>query len=638
MTKLISLLLATLLLSFNILFLFSCTSDGKKDGDGTSDNSGDGNTGKEEDGGTENGAVIKVPEYKDYNRGTINFKDIVYSRPNVQAIADSFNAVTEKIKANQTAFEEQIAAIEDLEDEYVTVYTMSAFANVYNSKDSSNSYWCDEYEYLTTNFPTFSKSVESMFVAAANSPHAERFENEYFGAGLIEEYKDGGIYTEELVLKMEKEAELESEYSSLSTATVIITYTDDKGDKNKDNDVTVTDTVDNVTMLMKEEYGENSKRFLAVELEIQYLYKDALNERSSELLVELFKARADIGEEYRDGDYLDFAYNSIYHDYEREKSLAFFKNVADYVIPVYINLAKNNVFSENNKTGKAEKVDKVTLINTAYDVLCETDKELGSIYSYMLQHGLYDVDAYSDNRFQGSFTTYLDTYEAPYLFVSTDGKATDYITLFHEFGHFADFYVNYNSTISVDLSEVSSQALEFLMLTRLDVVLKQSTLDYLIRYEFENALLTLIYQSLYALFEHHAYSIPKEEISKASLENAIKSAATDLNLDPNYYNKLEIVMIPHIFLYPTYVQSYCTSLTASLEIYFTETESKGAGFAAYNELLNRADSTLTFEEHLERASLSSPFDEDVLMEIADKIHYAMFGKHYFSANKDNASA
>lgn len=76
----------------------------------------------------------------------------------------------------------------------------------------------------------------------------------------------------------------------------------------------------------------------------------------------------------------------------------------------------------------------------------------------------------------GSYTTYLESYEMPYIYISPEGTLADLLTAAHEYGHFVDGYVNCNQTFSIDCSEVFSQALEYLTLgsTSLGFAARQS--------------------------------------------------------------------------------------------------------------------------------------------------------------------
>ena len=92
-------------------------------------------------------------------------------------------------------------------------------------------------------------------------------------------------------------------------------------------------------------------------------------------------------------------------------------------------------------------------------------------YTHLVQTAMGFLDAYelyditsSANKMPGSYTTYLESYEMPYIYISPEGTLADLLTAAHEFGHFVDGYVNCNQTFSIDCSEVFSQALEYLTL------------------------------------------------------------------------------------------------------------------------------------------------------------------------------
>jgi oligoendopeptidase F len=256
----------------------------------------------------------------------------------------------------------------------------------------------------------------------------------------------------------------------------------------------------------------------------------------------------------------------------------------------------------------------------------------------MLQYGLFDIRGEDVNRYDGSFETYLDTYNAPFLFITAGGDVCDYADLFHEFGHFADDYINDGAGASLDLAEVSSQGLEYLMLLHLDSTADASVRSYLKNKKLCEALETLIFQGFYSKFEHMAYKIPYSDITEDSLCDAVTRAAEEFGFNTEYANNLSAVSIPHIFLYPFYVQSYCTSVIPSLELYFLEEKTEGLGLAAYKKLINRTGAYVTFTDTLEGAGLSSPFSKELLKKLANGIHYSVTGADYYGTIQGTTNA
>ncbi|MBQ1260440.1 MAG: hypothetical protein IIX96_00320, partial [Clostridia bacterium] len=490
------------------------------------------------------------------------------------------------------------------------------------SRDSSDSFYSQEHKYISTAYPKFVSAVEKMMVACARSENAERFEEEYFGEGLIEKYRDGATYTDEVVALMEREAELEVSYQSFSTNEVVITVYGE------------TNTAQYFYDYYAEKHKNNESKLNAMNILITTAYNGAVRKLSKPILVDLIKIRRLIADELNYASYAELAYSTLYHDYTTDEAMALFDSVAEDVVEVYAKLS-STVFYSYSPPSDVKGIHENTLINKLYSTYYEADSDLYEIFCYMLQHGLYDVKNGADlpNRFDGAFSVYLKDNSSPFIFVSTKGYLSDISTLAHEFGHFSDFYINSGATTSLDLSEVSSQALELLTTNALKGELSAAHYEYIKYTQLENIMMSIISQSFYAYFEHLAYALPYAEISESRLDECVLEAAEKFSLNTSSINSIDAVMISHIFLYPFYVQSYVTSALSSLEIYFKETETKGAGFEAYKTLVSR-EAGLTFVEHLNTAGLTSPFESGFARDIADKIYYHIVGAHYYKQSPD----
>ena len=625
--SLLSILLC-IALAFSIsLTLISCSMAGGDSSDENDAPQGDGPSTPE--GSDENSNYhdkIKVPEYKDHGRDTINFADIKYERPNYAAVIALFRQTIDAIEANQISYDEQLARINELDAPYNTVLTMYSLANIYNSKNTAEKFWNDEYAIVTSGYPAFAEAIEDLFVAAASSPHAERFEDDYFGEGLIEEYKDGGKFTDKMIAYWEDEEALEAEYASLSSDSFKISYNG------------ITDTVDNLLEYYKSKYGESSREYLSHSSMIITNYQNKLEDEQLRIFISLIKVRKNIATELGNDSYLDYAYESLSRDYSSEDASRFLDGIAEYIVPVYqlLSLSVFIPYFYPNGTSKSPisttSLTLDALINDAHELLTEVDAELGDIYGYMLQHGLYDIELSTANRMQGAFTTYLNDYNAPFVFISAGGDICDYSTLFHEFGHFADAYINYNSDTSIDQKEISSQALEHLMLTRMDAKLSAKDQIYLKYYMLWDALETLVIQGFYAKAEEFIYSLDYDAITKDNINTQVKRAASEFDLNTKAIDVTTLLGIQHLFLYPFYVQSYAVSIAPALEIYFMETKETGSGFEAYRELIDRNDEDMTLVESIKESGISSPFKKDYLRDLANKIYNSILGKDYYEDN------
>lgn len=579
--------------------------------------------------------TVAVPEYKDYGRGTVNFDKLVYSRPNMQLLINSFDEVRALVEENAVSVTEQIDAILKLEAPLSEVKTMYSLSEIYNNKDSSVEYWQGEYEYISTNYPRISKAVEDLLVACAKSSNRAEFENNYFGYSL-EKYTDGGIYSDEVVALMAEEARMESEYASLSTANVEIEY------NGVDSSIRWKGTVDEVIAMAQEHFKYDEASFERCLMAIDTYYIAARQKIENPLFVELIKIRRLIADELGYEDYHVLGYESMGYDYSAEQMRSMLQSIGRYTSPVAKEL-EYILFYSYFTTNVQPRVNKIAMINTLYELYSKLGGDYKDAYSYMLQHGLYDIADEKSNRYNGAFTTYIDNNASPYLFMTASGFIRDYTTLAHEFGHFLDGYINNGVDASLTVSEISSQALELLTLTRLKNNIPAKNyeyLEYFTLYSFINSV--LLTQSFYASFEHAVYQLEYDEINEEKLIEVIEDAYTEIfGEDTDMEFDLNIVTIPHTFLYPFYVESYVASALVSLEIFFIESdgsENIGEGFAIYESLIRRGTEELGFIEHLESVGLESPFHSSKVKEISDSIYFHIIGKHYYKESENNSNA
>lgn len=521
---------------------------------------------------------IVVPPLEEDGRELVKFEEISYSRPDTDAIIEKSEELSELVKSGNIEYAELLNKIQEIDGIYAELDTMVSLLMIKSSKDLGDKESGDEYSIMRSRLPTVERAVEELMVTLARSVWAERLEKEVFGEGFIEEYVGGSRFNDYVTSLLEAEETLKAEYLTLDKASAA--------------------------------------------------------ERGADIFIELLKIRSKLAEAYGDDSYTTYAYKSLGHDYSPKEMDLLTRDIAEFALPIYTALAQR-AFYGYFKTNRAPRVQREDVVNTLYTVLSELDKDLGNTYSYMLNGSLYSAEKSAKNRRDGAFTMYLSSLEAPYVFATFGGSVGDYMTLTHEFGHFYDDFENYGSTTSLDLCEVSSQALELLALTAFKDTLSAREYKYLYYEQMNSILETLIIQGFYARFEALAYALPYEEINRQTLDRLVIQAAEDMHLSTDVFNDLSSIMIIHLIDTPFYVQSYCTSLIASLDIFFTECANEGKGVMAYKTLIDR-ESGESFTEALERAKIASPFDEDVVKRLADEIHYSILGSHYYIEVGDNS--
>ena len=553
--------------------------------------------------------TVIVPTFKDYGRGSVDFDKLTYTRPDITGLIRLFSDITDKISSEKESFDALVAMLDEAEELYENTLSMHTLAQIYSYKDTKDEIWSAELAFLSSNLPSVYSAAEKTMVAAAVSSYASRFENEYFGEGFIDKYSDGGIYTDTVLSLMSEEARLESEYSSISTANTEITY------KGK------TAVVDDFLSEAEEKYKNDSQKLESYRiLYLNYYYYAALS-RAKSIFSELVRTRILLAEELGLESYQEYAYQALGHSYSAADTEKMMSAVSKYIATVYPEL-KAYVFDRHVKETPDTKLDRVTLINTLYEVY--SDADLRDAYSYMLQHGLYDIRE-GDDRYSGAFTAYIETNSSPFLFATLNGYSKDYLTVAHEFGHFYDAFTNMGLGGSIDVAEISSEALELLTVLLLDGKVENEQHQYLKVEVIYKAVESLLYQSFVAKFEHLVYSLDADEVTPEKINSLVREASLYIYGEAKYSDGAEVIMM-HTMLYPFYVQSYASSLIPSLEIFFTENEAHTEGLKIYKKLISEGLGAGSFSEGLELSGLSSPFNEASVKKIANSLYSYLTGK------------
>ena len=521
---------------------------------------------------------ILVPPFEEGDRELVKFEEISSSRPDTDAIINKSNELSELVKSGSIEYAELVERILEIDSIYTELDTMVSLLMISSSKDLADEASGNEYSLMKSRLPSVERAVEALMVSLARSVWADRLEKEVFGDGFIEEYVGGSRFNDHVTSLLEHEEALKAEYFTLD--------------------------------------------------------KVSAKERGADIFIELLKTRRKLAEAYGDDSYADYAYKALGHDYTQKEMELLTRDISEFALPIYTALAQR-AFYGYFKTTKAPHAQRADVVNNLYTVFSELDKGLGNAYAYMLNGSLYSVEGSSKGRRDGAFTMYLSGIDAPYVFATFGSSVGDYMTLAHEFGHFYDDFENYGSTTSLDLCEVSSQALELLALTGFKDTLNAREYKYLYYEQMKNVLETLIIQGFYARLEALAYALPYEDINRQTLDGLVIRAAEDMHLSVDAFNNLSDVMIIHLIDTPFYVQSYCTSLIASLDIFFTECAHEGKGVAAYKTLIDR-EAGEGFTAALKRAKIASPFDQNVVKRLADEIHYSILGSHYYVESGDNS--
>ena len=386
----------------------------------------------------------------DYSDGAISYRDfqrpyqprvkytaepdIEYVRPDVDGLCSTLKSIGASATGGKAAAADIINQFDAAYDDYVLFNTMGELAYLRYTRDLSDSYYEAEYTWCTDQTTRVEKAIEDCYTTMAKSSLRSALEEQYFGEDFFASYDSDGVYSDaRTVALLQQESELQAQYVALQN----------------DPAIEWNGAVRSVSELL-----EN-----AVTADLYYevlgAYYDAYGAQAGEIYIKLIQTRRELAGRLGYGSYADYAYDALYYrDYTPAQAERYVERVRTELAPVYTETA------EPMQLSALSADETMRHLHEAADTL---GGEVQTAMGFLDAYELYDITS-SANKMPGSYTTYLESYEMPYIYISPEGTLADLLTAAHEFGHFVDGYVNCNQTFSIDCSEVFSQALEYLTL------------------------------------------------------------------------------------------------------------------------------------------------------------------------------
>lgn len=496
------------------------------------------------------------------------FGDMVYERPDLDELDALIDAAEEAVYGGA-----DFATAESLLDDCFLYYyhydTMYTLADIRSCLDLTDEYYAEEYLWCAENYALADQALDGLYYACAASPMAEELEENYFWPGFSEQYSDESesVYSDETVALMRQESALIAEYRAL-TAEPTVEF------RGK------TELLDELLVRLNDAGDDDGYN------EAVMAYYEQVNESFADLFIRLIAVREKLAAALGYDSYEQMQYLYSYErDYTPEQAEAYLQDIRTHMVPLYRSLYRSSV----PYSVWYSQLDEETLLDILREAVGDFGGQVGEAFDFMLRYELCDLR--SDSRkVNMSFETYLNDYEAPYLFVNASGTSEDILTLAHEFGHYSDAYVNYNAYETVDLAEVYSQAMEYLVLSRLGEQLDADEVDNLARIKMIDTVETYVYQASYAEFERRVYALGSENLSAEVLNETARQVAKDYGYYYRAYDtfySMGWVDIPHYFEQAFYIVSYAVTIDPAMQIFELERTVPGFGLQRYMDNLER---------------------------------------------------
>lgn len=334
-------------------------------------------------------------------------------------------------------------------------------------------------------------------------------------------------------------------------------------------------------------------------------------DEAAEVFVELVELRNEIAREAGYDSYADYAYQNVYsRNYTPEDIESVWKGVKRYFVPLMQEYAYD-ILNDNTQQIYEADLDcsPEHILDTMDQVLPQLSEEVYYAFEYMLDHGLYDIEL-SRDKVPVGYTTSLYEYNVPFIFISPYNDFYDFSTLYHEFGHYVNFFYSESDFLygfsDYDLSELQSQGMEVLFTFFYDGLFGDKLGDLMRDYSLLNMVFSVVDGALYDEFQQRAYT--EENLTAERVTEIFGELLEEYGYLASESNVTNWIYVNHNFESPFYYISYCVSALGALELYSLCVDDWDEGLDMYLTVSAMDTEEWYYDEALEKAGFQDIFD------------------------------
>ena len=543
----------------------------------------------------------------------VTFKEYAYTRPNMDELKKDVSALIEQFKAAETV-EAQSEVIEQINKHRNFFSTMANLVYIRASIDTNDEFYQAERDYFDEVGPIAEEIVFEYYKALVSSKFRKELE-EKWGTQLfaLAQNKIKG-FSPEVIELMQQENKLVSEYNKL-VASAQIEF-DGK----------------TLTLAQLGPYGESTDREIrkaARETSANFFAQNG--EKFDDLYDKLVKLRHKIATTLGYKNYVELGYiNMDRVDYDAEMVSKFRNQVRDFIVPIAVKLYERQAkrigvegdfkfYDEglNFLTGNATPQGSPEwIVENGKKMYEELSPETGEFFNFMIDNDLMDLVA-KKGKESGGYCTFIEDYNAPFIFSNFNGTSGDIDVLTHEAGHAFQVYSSRNIGIpeylwpTFESCEIHSMSMEFFTWPWMELFFKEQTEKYKFTH-LSSGLLFLPYGVSVDEFQHVVYENP--EMTPAERKAAWKEIEAKYlpHRDYDGHAYLEAGGFwqrqAHIYASPFYYIDYTLAQICAFQFWKRSRENFEEAWKDYVHLCSLGGS-LSFTNLVREAGLISPFEE-----------------------------
>lgn len=545
------------------------------------------------------------------------FNDFVYERPDMTEERERFDQLLASFSEAETV-EEAVQAIDRINELRKRLSTMANLVYIRASIDTTDPFYKAEKDFFDEHLPMMEEMDTDFYKLLIKSKYRTDLEEKY-GAQLFR-LADMAIksFSPEVMELMQKENKLTTEYANLVAAAEIEfqgkTY----------------------TLAQLAPFAQNKDRKIRKQATDKLFGYFAENGgKFDSIYDELVKIRHEIAVTLGFDNFVELGYLRMKRiGYDADDLQVFRKQVREHIVPLATKLYERQrkrigvdelrfydesfQFETGNATPKGSPE---WIIENGKKMYAELSEETKEFFQFMLDRELMDLEA-KKGKESGGYCTFIEDYEAPFIFSNFNGTSGDIDVLTHEAGHAFQAYAS--RTLGVpeyvfptsEAAEIHSMSMEFFTWPWMELFFQEDTDKYKFAH-LAGAVQFIPYGVAVDEYQHLVYENPDwtPEERKAAWKKLEEIYLPHRNYDDNMYlNEGGFWQRQaHIYEVPFYYIDYTLAQICALEFWKKDQENHDAAWDDYLKLCQLGGSK-SFLELIEEANLRSPFEDGTLEE------------------------
>lgn len=554
---------------------------------------------------------VSPPDLEGITPSAVKFSEITYTRPDTVSLYSELSSAILLVRNGGPDSSRIIEAVRSAERAYSSYLTMYSYSRIMCSKDENDAFYSNEYSFLSKAYADVFSAKERLAYEIVRSEHKNELAKIGFSDSAIFKIPDPSIISDDYFSLITQEGKLKHSFTMLSENNVYITYDG------------VTDTYSGTLDRLRETHGDGTQRFLQASAECAELYSQALLNRKLDIYIALISTRGLIADTLGYDSYNDCARDLLGYTHTLDDYQKYAEDVFEYLLPVYKDLSIK-IFNPYFNNNIPKFLDKNTLITNMLSLYKSIDNELYESFASMVSSELYDIvpGAATTNRF--SYTAYFNSKRTPFLFIASFNDARDYLNVSFGFGKYIDVLLNESLSASPLDADLTARLLGVITLSSITDSLDTDESKYIYYFSMKSIMSGIIQDTFLSLLEHEIYEMDPAELSRDSITAMMRKIANQCSV---HNPKIVDVVSDDLVLNPKTLQSKAVSTFYAAEAFFDKGD-LSSKLQIYKSILERTTDK-TSESVLSSFGISSPFDDEAVMELSDKIFYSINGYHYY---------